>query len=185
VKISMTIASVLALIGVAIGLAQGVRAHSGVPEKAPPVDVPDWLNSAPLRASDLAGKVVLYDFWTYACVNCQHTIPYVEAWHERYAADGLIVLSIHSPELEYEADPANVERFVREHGITYPVALDPHHVVWRAFDNHYWPAFYAYDRHGVRRYVHFGEGGYDHTEDALRALLGVDPHSPRAVVPGP
>jgi len=151
-------------------------------KSSPPVDATGWLNTAPLTAEDLRGKVVLYDFWTYACINCQHTLPYVKAWYARYKDDGLVVLSVHSPELEFEADPANVAAFVADHGIKYPVALDPHHTVWRAFGNHYWPAFYVDDRSGERRYEHFGEGRYDETEDVLRELLGVDPSSPRAQV---
>lgn len=149
---------------------------------APAVDAVGWLNSGPLGPADLAGKVVLYDFWTFDCINCQHTLPYVKAWHARYAADGLVLLSIHSPEFSFEADPANVAHYVQDHGITYPVALDPHHDVWRAFGNHYWPAFYLYDREGHQRYIHFGEGSYAQTEDVIRALLGVDPASPRAAV---
>ena len=125
---------------------------------------------------------MLYDFWTYSCINCVHTLPHVKAWYARYAADGLVVLSIHTPEFEFEADPANVAKFVADNDIEYPVALDPHRDTWRAWDNHYWPAFYLYDRAGARRYVHFGEGRYDETEDELRSLLGVDPSSPRARV---
>ena len=141
-----------------------------------------WLNSAPLPPAALAGKVVLYDFWTYGCVNCQHTLPAVKAWHARYAADGLVVLSIHTPEFASEAVPANVATFVRDQGITYPVALDADRTVWRAFTNHYWPAFFLYDRDGRPRYTRVGEGAYDTTEDALRALLGVDPAAPRATI---
>jgi thiol-disulfide isomerase/thioredoxin len=142
-----------------------------------------WLNSAPLGPHDLAGKVVLYDFWTFECVNCQHTFPAVKAWHARYAADGLVVLSIHTPEFSAEADPANVARAVRDDGIAFPVALDADRRVWRAFDNHYWPAFFLYDRDGALRFTHIGEGAYADTENAVRALLGVDPSSPRASVP--
>lgn len=151
------------------------------PGPAPPVAPTDgWLSSAGLTSTDLAGRVVLYDFWTFGCVNCQHTLPSVKAWHERYAGDGLVVLSIHTPEFDYEADPANVARFVADNGIAYPVALDPGRDIWRAWDNHYWPAFYLYDGEGRLRLRHFGEGSYDETEDAIRSLLGVDPASPRA-----
>ena len=147
---------------------------------APPVRADRWLNTAPLTSADLAGKVVLYDFWTFGCVNCRHTQPYVKAWHARYARDGLVVLSVHTPEFGYEADPANVQDYVRENGITYPVALDPDHAVWDAFDNHYWPQFYLHDRTGHRRLVRIGEGSYESTEDAIRALLGVPASAPRA-----
>ena len=149
---------------------------------APAVTATGWLNTAPLDAQDLKGKVVLYDFWTFGCINCVNTLPHVKAWDERYRADGLIVLSIHTPEFDYEAVPANVRRFVTENDIRYPVALDPDSVTWRAFANRYWPAFYLHDREGKRRYKHFGEGAYQQTEDTIRALLGVDPSSPRAVV---
>jgi thiol-disulfide isomerase/thioredoxin len=142
-----------------------------------------WLNTGPLDPTALAGKVVLYDFWTFGCVNCQHTTPAVKAWHARYAADGLVVLSIHTPEFSNEADPANVAAAVADAGITYPVALDADRRVWRAFDNHYWPAFLLYDRTGAQRYTHIGEGAYRETEDAIRQLLGVDADAPRADVP--
>jgi thiol-disulfide isomerase/thioredoxin len=150
---------------------------------APPVQSGKWLNSPPLSPADLDGKVVLYDFWTFGCVNCKHTLPYVKAWYARYAADGLVVLSIHTPEFAYEADPANVSQFVASEGITFPVALDADKVTWRSFGNHYWPAFYLHDREGRRRYVHVGEGSYEVTENAIRALLGVDLASPRAEAP--
>lgn len=139
-----------------------------------------WLNTGALTDVDLRGRVVLYDFWTFGCVNCQHTLPHVKAWQERYAADGLVILSIHTPEFDYEAVPDNVADYVEEEGITYPVALDPERKIWNGWGNHYWPAFYLYDRRGRLRLRHYGEGFYDTTEDAIRALLGVDPASARA-----
>jgi len=153
-------------------------------DEAPPVTASGWINTTALDADDLRGRVVLYDFWTLGCINCQRTLPYVQAWHERYQADGLLVLSIHTPEFEYERDPEAVAAFVEEHGLTYAVALDPDKVTWRAFGNHYWPRFYLHDIVGRRRYEHIGEGRYAETEDAIRFLLGVDPDSPRAAVPG-
>lgn len=149
---------------------------------APAVAAAGWLNTRPLSSADLAGKVVLYDFWTFGCVNCRNTLPYVKAWHERYADDGLVVLSIHTPEFEFEADPDAVAEFVRAEAIEYPVALDPEKRTWRAFENHYWPAFYLHDDAGRRRYTHFGEGRYEATENAIRALLGIAPDAPRAKV---
>ena len=151
-------------------------------ESAPAVTASGWLNTGPLTAADLDGKVVLYDFWTFGCVNCRRTLPHVKAWHERYAADGLVVLSIHTPEFDYEADPAAVRQFVTENDIRYPVALDPDKTTWRAFSNRAWPAFYLHDRDGKRRLTRIGEHRYDETEDAIRVLLGVDPDSPRATV---
>ena len=142
-----------------------------------------WLNTAPLTPADLAGKVVLYDLWTFGCVNCQHTVPNLRVWHDRYAAEGLVIVGVHSPEFDYERDPANVAAAPRDQRIAYPVALDPDHRIWSAFDNHYWPSFFLYDRSGARRYTHIGEGAYATTEDAIRQLLGVDPASPRAAAP--
>lgn len=153
-------------------------------DRAPAVDADGWLNADPLEAGDLAGKVVLYEFWTFGCSNCRAVLPYVEAWHERYADDGLVVLSIHTPEFDYEADPEAVAGFVDEQDVRFPVALDPDRRTWEAFDNHYWPAMYLHDHEGRRRYVHIGEGEYDRTEDAIRALLGVDADAPRAEVRG-
>ena len=153
-------------------------------EEAPPVTASGWINTEPLDADDLSGRVVLYDFWTLGCINCQRTLPYVQAWHERYEADGLLVLSVHTPEFDYERDPDAVAAFVEENGLTYAVALDPDMVTWRAFGNHYWPRFYLHDIVGRRRLDHIGEGRYTEMEDAIRFLLGVDPNSPRAVVPG-
>ena len=149
---------------------------------APAVQADGWLNTEPLAAVDLAGKVVLYEFWTFGCSNCRAVLPYVEAWHERYAKDGLVVLSIHTPEFDYEADPDAVADFVDEEGVTYPVALDPDRDTWRAFENHAWPAIYLHDQQGRRRLVHLGEGRYDETEDAIRQLLDVAPDAERAEV---
>ena len=143
-------------------------------------DVDGWLNTAGLTDASLRGRVVLYEFWTFACVNCQHTLPHIKAWQARYARDGLTIVTIHTPEFDFEARPKNVADYVTENGITYPVGLDPDREVWRAWDNHYWPAFYLYDARGRLRLRHFGEGSYDSTEDAIRALLEVDPASPRA-----
>lgn len=140
-----------------------------------------WLNTEGLVDADLHNRVVLYDFWTFKCVNCLHTLPYVKAWQARYATDGLVIVGIHTPEFAAEADPDNVAEFVIDHQIAYPVALDPEWTIWKEWSNHYWPAFYLYDSHGLRL-THFGEGGYDSTENAIRALLNVDPSSPRATV---
>lgn len=152
-------------------------------DAAPELQPAGWLNTEPLSAADLSGRVVLYEFWTFGCINCRNVLPHVKAWHERYADDGLVVLSVHTPEFDHEKDPAAVADFVAEESIRYPVALDPAKRVWRAFENHYWPAFYLHDSEGRRRLVHIGEGGYDTTEDAIRALLGVPATAPRAEVP--
>ena len=138
----------------------------------PPLDgAIQWLNSPPLTRQQLEGKVVLVDFWTYSCINCIRSVPYVRAWAERYRKDGLVVIGVHSPEFAFEKDPANVRKAVADFGIRYPVALDNNLAIWRAFDNRYWPAHYLADARGRIRYHHFGEGRTDETEAAIRALL--------------
>jgi cytochrome c biogenesis protein CcdA/thiol-disulfide isomerase/thioredoxin len=130
-----------------------------------------WLNSPPLSREQLKGKVVLIDFWTYSCINCIRSVPYVRAWAERYRKDGLVVIGVHSPEFAFEKDPANVRKAVTDFAIRYPVALDNELAIWRAFNNRYWPAHYLADAQGRIRYHHFGEGRTDETEAAIRALL--------------
>jgi thiol-disulfide isomerase/thioredoxin len=154
-----------------------------VGDPAPAVRADGWLNSGPLAPADLRGRVVLYQFWTFGCVNCRNVQPYVRAWYERYAGDGLVVVAVHTPEFDHEADPSAVRAYVEEHALTYPVALDPRGTVWRDFGTRYWPQFFLHDRNGNRRVVKIGEGGYDTTETAIRALLGVDAGAPRARVP--
>jgi thiol-disulfide isomerase/thioredoxin len=139
-----------------------------------------WIGSEPLTRASLDGSVVVYDFWTYSCVNCVRTLPHLAAWYDRYQRDGLVIVGVHSPEFEFEKDRGNVERAVGDLGVDWPVALDHERRVWNAFSNRYWPAKYVVDRKGRLRYVHYGEGAYDETEDVLRELLGVDPDSPRA-----
>lgn len=119
----------------------------------------------------IKGKVVLYDIWTYSCINCQRTLPYIVAWNEKYADKGLVIIGIHSPEFEFEKDIKNVESAVQKFGITYPVVLDNDMTIWRAFDNHYWPRKYLADDEGYIRYDHIGEGNYDETEKAIQKLL--------------
>jgi thiol-disulfide isomerase/thioredoxin len=139
-----------------------------------------WIGSAPLGAADLTGKVVIYDFWTYSCVNCVRTIPHLSSLYARYHPFGLEIVGIHSPEFEFEKDHGNVERAVAELGVTWPVLLDDDMVVWKAFGNQYWPAEYLADQHGRVRSAHFGEGDYSLKEDEVRALLGVPASTPRA-----
>lgn len=130
-----------------------------------------WLNTQPLTAADLHGKVVLVEFWTYSCINCLRTLPHVKAWAEQYVDDGLVVIGVHSPEFAFERDVGNVREQVDQLGIVYPVAIDNDFAVWRAFDNRYWPALYLIDAQGRIRYHHFGEGAYARTELAIRTLL--------------
>ena len=117
-----------------------------------------WLNSPPLTAEMLRGKVVLVDFWTYSCINCLRSLPYVKAWYAKYKDHGLVVIGVHAPEFAFEKDPDNVRKAVRDLGVQYPVALDNDYAIWRGFDNHYWPAHYFIDAKGQIRGHHFGEG---------------------------
>ena len=138
----------------------------------PPIDgAVAWLNSPPLTASQLKGKVVLVDFWTYSCINCIRTIPHVKALHKRYAKDGLVVIGVHTPEFAFERELGNVRKAIADFGIEYPVAVDNNWTIWRAFKNRYWPAHYLADASGRIRYHHFGESGQAETEAAVRALL--------------
>jgi cytochrome c biogenesis protein CcdA/thiol-disulfide isomerase/thioredoxin len=131
----------------------------------------EWLNSPPLTAEGLRGKVVLIDFWTYSCINCLRAIPYVKAWAEKYKDHGLVVIGVHTPEFAFERKVSNVEAAVADLKITYPVAIDSEYAIWRAFDNEYWPAHYFIDAQGRRRYHHFGEGHYDESERVIQQLL--------------
>jgi len=130
-----------------------------------------WLNSQPLTAENLRGKVVLVDFWTYTCINWLRTLPYVRAWAEKYKDRGLVVIGVHSPEFEFEQDLDNVRRAVKDMRIDYPVAVDSGHAVWRAFNNQYWPALYFIDAKGRIRHHQFGEGEYAHAEMIIQQLL--------------
>ena len=130
-----------------------------------------WLNSAPLSTKQLKGKVVVIDFWTYSCINCLRSIPYVEAWWEKYKDDGLVVIGVHTPEFAFEKDVANVQKSLGDLKITYPVAVDSNYAIWNAFHNQYWPAHYFIDATGQIRYHHFGEGKYDESEEVIQQLL--------------
>ncbi len=130
-----------------------------------------WLNSPPLTAEALKGKVVVVDFWTYSCINCLRSLPYVRNWADKYKDSGLVVIGVHAPEFAFEKDPANVKKAVADLGVTYPVALDNNYAIWRGFNNHYWPAHYFIDANGKVRHHHFGEGDYDGSERIIRQLL--------------
>jgi thiol-disulfide isomerase/thioredoxin len=132
----------------------------------------EWLNSPPLTASNLRGKVVLIQFWTYTCINWLRTLPYVRAWTEKYRDRGLVVIGVHAPEFAFEKDASNVHRAVQEMRVDYPVAVDNEHVIWRAFRNQYWPALYFVDAQGRVRHHYFGEGGYERSEMIIQGLLG-------------
>ena len=139
---------------------------------APPLDgATQWLNSKPLGEQDLRGKVVLVDFWTYACINCIRTLPHVKRWAEQYTPQGLTVVGVHTPEFPFERPTANVEAAMRRHGVKHPVAQDNRYGTWKAYSNQYWPATYLIDAQGRIRYKHFGEGEYERTEGVIRTLL--------------
>jgi cytochrome c biogenesis protein CcdA/thiol-disulfide isomerase/thioredoxin len=131
----------------------------------------DWINSPPLTADQLKGKVVLIDFWTYSCINCLRTLPYVRAWADKYKDSGLVVIGVHTPEFPFEKDLSNVQKAVHDFGITYPVAMDNNNKIWNAFSNQYWPAHYFIDANGKVRFHHFGEGNYDESERWIQDLL--------------
>jgi len=135
---------------------------------------PVWLNSEPLTAAALRGKVVLVDFWTYSCVNWLRTLPYVRAWADRYRDRGLVVVGAHAPEFSFEHDLDKVRHAVAELDVSYPVVIDNEFAIWRSFDNHYWPAVYLVDMSGRVRFTHFGEEAYEETERAIQGLLGID-----------
>jgi thiol-disulfide isomerase/thioredoxin len=134
-------------------------------------DANGWINSGPLTAQQLKGKVVLVDFWDYSCINCIRAIPYVRAWADKYKDSGLVVIGVHTPEFDFEKQLPNIQKAVQRFGITYPVAVDSDDKIWNAFHNQYWPAHYFIDAKGKVRYEHFGEGNYDQSERWIQELL--------------
>jgi cytochrome c biogenesis protein CcdA/thiol-disulfide isomerase/thioredoxin len=145
-----------------------------------------WLNSPPLTAEGLRGKVVLVDFWTYSCINCLRSLPFIEAWAQKYRSQGLVVIGVHAPEFAFERNIDNVRQAVKDLKLDYPIAIDNNYAIWRAFNNQYWPAHYFIDAKGQIRYHHFGEGEYDQSEKVIQQLLaeagkGAVPHDIVAV----
>lgn len=139
------------------------------------VGIDQWLNSNPLTIKDLKGKVVLIDFWTYSCINCLRTLPYLTRWYDTYKDQGFVIIGVHTPEFEFEKQASNVQMAIEKYGIHYPVPLDNHYKTWENYSNNYWPAHYLIDRDGYVRSVHFGEGAYVETENNIRKLLGMTP----------
>jgi thiol-disulfide isomerase/thioredoxin len=131
----------------------------------------EWLNSPPLTAPALRGKVVLIDFWTYTCINWLRTLPFVRAWSEKYRDKGLVVIGVHAPEFSFEKNVNNVRWAAKEMRVDYPIAVDSDHAIWRAFKNQYWPALYFIDAQGRARHHHFGEGAYEQSEMIIQRLL--------------
>ena len=130
-----------------------------------------WINTEPLSLAELRGKVVLVDFWTYTCINCIRTMPFLKQWYSKYQDDGLVILGVHSPEFDFEKELDNVVMATKDYSISWPVALDNNFITWRAYSNRFWPAKYLIDKDGVVRYTHFGEGRYAETEEMIRKLL--------------
>ncbi|MDQ0323920.1 cytochrome c biogenesis protein CcdA/thiol-disulfide isomerase/thioredoxin [Pararhizobium capsulatum DSM 1112] len=163
------------------------RSNLPIEGRAPSLDsAVDWLNSPPLGMEQLRGKVVLVDFWTYSCINCIRTNPYIRAWAEKYKDQGLVVIGVHAPEFAFEKKIDNVIQAVRDLKIGYPVAIDNDYKIWRAFENSYWPAAYLIDARGQIRYHHFGEGNYLQTEQAIQGLVreaGIDTAGSTPVTP--
>jgi cytochrome c biogenesis protein CcdA/thiol-disulfide isomerase/thioredoxin len=143
-----------------------------------------WLNSPPLTTESLKGKVVVIDFWTYSCVNCQRSIPYVEGWAQKYRGRGVVVIGVHTPEFAFEKNVDNIRQAIADQKITYPVAVDSDYAIWRAFNNEYWPAQYFVDARGRIRYHHFGEGDYDNMDGVIAQLLAEN-HAPRVASVSP
>ncbi len=152
----------------------GITNELANPYKAPElVGIDAWINSSPLTLEDLKNKVILIDFWTYSCINCTRTIPYLNAWYEKYKSKGLVIIGVHSPEFEFEHDILNVSKAVEKFKIHYPVALDNNFLTWKNFNNQYWPAHYLINQQGEVVYEHVGEGKPEEIENNIRYLLGL------------
>jgi thiol-disulfide isomerase/thioredoxin len=163
----IVLALVLAISALWLSQSQGYT--TGQP--APEFTNDTWVNSEPLRLTELKGKVLLVEFWTFGCYNCQNVEPYVKSWHDKFKDRGLVVIGVHSPEFGHERVLKNVRNYVREHSIQYAVAIDNDYKTWNSYRNHYWPAIYLIDKKGVIRYMRIGEGDYDQTEKQIRDLL--------------
>ena len=160
------------LIASTLYVASAHAAPFGTPSQAPEfTGIEKWLNSEPLSMQKLRGKVVLVDFWTYTCINCINTLPYVKQWNQKYKDQGLVVVGVHTPEFPFERTTRNVADAIKRFGIEYPVAQDNQYKTWDAYRNQYWPAFYLIDKGGNIVYRHFGEGRYAETEAEIQRLL--------------
>jgi thiol-disulfide isomerase/thioredoxin len=168
--LACTFAATTVIEDVGVARAAGV-AFSDYGEAPEIAGIEQWLNSAPLSLAGLRGQVVLIDFWTYSCINCLRTLPYVARWYDKFRDRGLVVIGVHTPEFGYEKLTRNVQFAIGRNGIKYPVAQDNHFATWKAYDNQYWPAVYLIDRRGHVVLKHVGEGAYDETERAIEALI--------------
>ncbi|MCP2506217.1 MAG: redoxin family protein, partial [Nitrosopumilus sp.] len=162
----------LAILFIGLDESVSIIQDSGIRKAPDLVGISDYLNTSPEKLSkDMENKVILYDIWTYSCVNCIRTLPYITAWDEKYAEQGLLIIGIHSPEFEFEKNAENVQVAMDKYGIDYPVVLDNDMKTWKAFENNYWPRKYIADHQGNLRYDHIGEGGYQETEKIIQQLL--------------
>jgi thiol-disulfide isomerase/thioredoxin len=167
---SLAAAAMFALSGAAGAASAATEAPRAASEFA---GIDNWLNSGPLTMAQLRGKAVLVDFWTYDCINCQHTLPQVKAWYAKYKDKGLVVVGVHTPEYGFERNLDNLKTAVKRNGIDYPVAQDNRYATWQAWGNQFWPAFYVVDRKGQVVFSQFGEGNYERTDAAIRKALGL------------
>ncbi len=174
-RLSLILLAIPAAIGgLLFGLQSSAQANVNLPNRgaAPELHSLNWINSAaPLRLANLHGNVVLLEFWTFDCINCIHTIPYVEQWYQTYHTQGLQVIGIHFPEFGFEHDFDNVDAATKRLNITYPVGIDNDGATWNAYNQMYWPTLYLIDKQGNIRYLSIGEGNYDQTEQAIQTLL--------------
>ncbi len=160
-----------------LGMVRGAKAQSSeavqlpIESELPRASATEWLNSKPLTAADLRGKVILVDFWTYSCINWRRSLPYVRAWAGKYKNQGLVVIGVHTPEFEFEKDVDNVRQAAKEMKIDYPIAIDNDRAIWRGFKNDYWPALYFVDAQGRIRHHYLGEGEYENSERIIQQLL--------------
>jgi thiol-disulfide isomerase/thioredoxin len=150
-----------------------MRILQSLESSGPPPELTNeiWFNSEPLQLADLRGQVVIVEFWTYGCINCQNVLPELKAWHEKYADEGLTIIGVHTPEFTFEKDLNNVQQALIDYVVTYPVAIDNDKVTWRAYHNRYWPAMYFIDKAGNVRHLKIGEGRMAEAEKVLQALL--------------
>jgi len=153
--------------------------ESGELQKAPELIYGgEWFNSEPLKIGELKGKVVLVDFWTYSCINCQRTFPYLRDWHEKYSDQGLVIIGAHTPEFEFEKNPSNLQKAIDDFDLQYPIFQDNNYETWRAYENHWWPSKYLIDHEGNLVYNHHGEGRYEETEKLIQELLAEAGYNP-------
>jgi thiol-disulfide isomerase/thioredoxin len=179
-SVSDPVLDIAAPVGIDLSGTVGSEVGDLAPEFA---GISTWINSEPLTMEGLRSQVVLVDFWTYTCINCIRTMPFLRDWQNKYADRGLVIVGVHSPEFEFEEIAENVVRAAADFGLEYPIAQDNDFRTWRNFNNRFWPAKYLIDQQGVVRYTHFGEGGYDETERFIRELLEEGGTSVRDIAP--